>query len=277
MADKMKPAEAVETEANVKKERVRSPNYPVVSLQKAVERAKTLYDAYKGAEIPIAVVHQKWGYKPFTVNAVQLAAALKAYGLIAVKGAGEKQFIKLSDRAQKILGNHPDREKLLQEAALSPTIYKEIWEKYQPEGLPTDEALSTYLRWERKFNPNYISRLIADFRNTIDFAQITATISGGGKKTNPEASPDVGGSKPPENGKISPPTGAALLPDRCDMATDTFTLDEGPVVLQYPKTLSSSSFEDFKSWTELQLRKIQRSIKNDVPPVGTVEEEKKSE
>ena len=41
---------------------------------------------------------------------------------------------------------------------------------------------------------------------------------------------------------------------------DTFTLDEGPVVLQWPSQLSETSYEDFKDWIELQLRKIKRSI-----------------
>lgn len=41
---------------------------------------------------------------------------------------------------------------------------------------------------------------------------------------------------------------------------DTFTLDEGPVVLQWPSHLSKTSYEDFESWIQLQLRKIKRSI-----------------
>jgi hypothetical protein len=269
MAEKTNRVKAAEVGGEVKRERVRSPNYPVVSLQKAIERAKVLYDAYGGAEIPIGVVHQKWCYKPFTVNAIQLGAALKAYGLVDVKGKGKNQFIKLSDRAQKILGGHPDREILLREAALSPTIYKEIWEKYQPEGLPPDEALLAYLQWERKFNPNYINRLIADFRDTITFAKIISTdiIGSGGEESSAGAASGVADNKPPTRSvKIPPPTGAALAQDRCYMATDTFTLEEGPVVLEYPKVLSQTSFDDFKTWMELQLRKIQRSIKAHVSP-----------
>ncbi len=41
---------------------------------------------------------------------------------------------------------------------------------------------------------------------------------------------------------------------------DVFTLDEGTAMLQWPATLSSTSYEDFKDWIELQLRKIKRSI-----------------
>lgn len=43
---------------------------------------------------------------------------------------------------------------------------------------------------------------------------------------------------------------------------DTFSLDEGVAVLQWPASLSSQSFEDFESWIQLQLKKIKRSVAN---------------
>ena len=44
------------------------------------------------------------------------------------------------------------------------------------------------------------------------------------------------------------------------MKQDTFSLDEGSVVLQWPSHMSKASYEDFKDWIELQMRKIQRSV-----------------
>ena len=44
------------------------------------------------------------------------------------------------------------------------------------------------------------------------------------------------------------------------MKQDTFTLDEGPVVLQWPASMSATGYEDFNDWIQLQLRKIKRSI-----------------
>lgn len=43
---------------------------------------------------------------------------------------------------------------------------------------------------------------------------------------------------------------------------DTFTLDEGLVILQWPSSLSGASYEDFESWIQLQLKKIKRSVAN---------------
>ena len=41
---------------------------------------------------------------------------------------------------------------------------------------------------------------------------------------------------------------------------DVFTLEEGEVVLLWPNRLSQESFEDFKGWIELVLRKAKRAI-----------------
>jgi hypothetical protein len=262
---------SAEGEEKVKKSKHRSPNFPSINLQKALDKAKELDEAYKRAEVPMAVVHEKLGLKRFSGVAIQATAALKAYGLIDINGDGDKRTVKLTERAMKILGGHPDQDKLLKDAALNPDIYKRILARYQSEGLPTDEALSTYLQWDCNFNPKSIKGFIADFRNTIDFAKITITdiISSSGEKNGESAVSGVGDSKPPidTSTQFRPHKGAELPQDRCDMATDTFTLEEGSVVLQYPKELSQASFEDFKAWTELLLRKISRSIKDDTSPV----------
>ncbi len=55
------------------------------------------------------------------------------------------------------------------------------------------------------------------------------------------------------------------------MKEDVFTLDEGPVVLQYPETLSKESFEDLESWLQLIIRKAKRSIQEGAPPATAAE------
>lgn len=44
------------------------------------------------------------------------------------------------------------------------------------------------------------------------------------------------------------------------MKEDVFTLPEGDVILQWPEVISQESYQDLKSWTDLMMRKIQRSI-----------------
>ncbi len=48
------------------------------------------------------------------------------------------------------------------------------------------------------------------------------------------------------------------------MKQDTFSLDEGQAILKWPSNMTASSFEDFKSWLELQIRKISRSVTQEI-------------
>lgn len=43
---------------------------------------------------------------------------------------------------------------------------------------------------------------------------------------------------------------------------DTFSLDEGQVILQWPEKMTSASYDDFKAWIDLQVRKIGRAVKD---------------
>ena len=43
------------------------------------------------------------------------------------------------------------------------------------------------------------------------------------------------------------------------MNSDTFSLDEGQVILQWPAKMSPESYEDFKSWLDSVSRKAKRA------------------
>ena len=69
----------------------------------------------------------------------------------------------------------------------------------------------------------------------------------------------------PQTAPAMPPAAASsLLPPLVKLTAgsrqDTFSLDEGNVVLQWPDKMSPDSFADFEAWMQLQLRKIKRGI-----------------
>lgn len=47
------------------------------------------------------------------------------------------------------------------------------------------------------------------------------------------------------------------------MLKDTFNTDSGLVGLQYPASMSAETYEDIKSWLQLQIRKIARTVVED--------------
>ncbi|MCK4626395.1 MAG: hypothetical protein KAV00_13840 [Phycisphaerae bacterium] len=249
------------SESQVKSRKHRSPNYPVIGLQKATELTKVLYDAYKRNQVPVELVHQKWSYKAHGGVGNQTVAALKSYDLIDVDGSGKNRTIKISERAYKILENHPDRKRLLQESALKPLVYQELWEQYGAGALPDNEIIRHYLKFDRNFNPSSIDGIIGDFRDTFSFVElnigdkIVAHEEGGSSHNAVDSNetPPIGFGNKPSVPPIMPPKGL-------NMATDTFTLGEGTITFQYPISLSEESFDDLEAWMKLQLKKIQRSI-----------------
>jgi hypothetical protein len=272
MADEEKKVKRTSQESQVKKARIRSPNYPAISLVKAVQRAKELYGQFKHSSIPMGIVHGKWGYKPLSNDAYRIVSALKSYGLVDYEGDGEKRLVKLSDRARKIVGGHPEKDSLVRDAALNPPIYAEIWGKYKADGLPADEILQHYLQWEKGFNPDYIKNFIVDLRDTFSYAKLIADgivedgETGNVGEEDDDDAPSVGSLTPPETCVIK-----TQSPKRTElskggpniMTTAILPLDFGDVTLQCPSDLTADDYQDLKDWTEIQLRRIKRRIKND--------------
>lgn len=96
------------------------------------------------------------------------------------RGSGDKRKIMLTDLALKILflqenneENSNDYQVAIKEAALSPSIFKELWEKFNGQ-LPSDITMQRYLIFDRtpNFNEDAASECIKHFKNTFDFANL---------------------------------------------------------------------------------------------------------
>jgi hypothetical protein len=161
-----------------KTKRPRSPNFPFINLERAIDQARAIYGADRRRDLPLAVACQRWGYKLGGSQSDQTVGALKAFGLIEVTGVGDGRNIRISDASYRILVGALDADKYLQEAALSPAIYRELWNKYKDDGIPENDVLRHYLLFERenvKFNTESVDIFIARFRETISFAKLDSS------------------------------------------------------------------------------------------------------
>ncbi|HVP38133.1 MAG TPA: hypothetical protein VMS93_03010 [Candidatus Saccharimonadales bacterium] len=155
----------------------RSPNFPALNLEKAVGKAKELYEKEKQFAVPLAAAMKDWGLAIGGSVGDQCLAALKAYGLIVVTGTGDGRMVKVSDAAFRIIMESDDRDVLLKQAALAPALHRDVWGKYGGRGLPSDEALKHFLLFEKRFNPASVKDFISQFRATISFARIEAGVT----------------------------------------------------------------------------------------------------
>ena len=148
--------------------RQRSPNYPGIDLETAIESVRELYtkNLGRGQFNPIEAANA-WGYSgPSGPVRVRLGA-LRQYGLLDGQ-RGENP--KLSRRALTFaLRNQASREyrDALQEAALTPILFREIRDSH-PDA--SDGVLREYLILDRNFTDDGAERLIAVYRATMQLA-----------------------------------------------------------------------------------------------------------
>ena len=90
----------------------------------------------------------------------------------------------LSDLAVSILlderEDSTEREKLVQRAALEPSIHDELWQQYHGK-LPGDAVLRFHLQRDRKFTESGVADFIVQFRSTIAFAKLDTGVKPDGR------------------------------------------------------------------------------------------------
>jgi hypothetical protein len=167
--DKAQPASA---SAPRRPPKGRSPSYPAIPLQQAIERARILYDKERQHSAPMATITGHWGFKsPTTGPASVTYAALKKFGLLVEEGSGVERQGRLTRLAVEILRN-PDPRQAIQEAALAPPIHRELWTEFGYD-LPSDDNLVWRLL-QRGFTDSGAKDFIREYRATLDFAQLEA-------------------------------------------------------------------------------------------------------
>jgi hypothetical protein len=149
----------------------RSPSYPAISLIAAVKLVEKLYPAARHA-LGVDVIAQQLGYKGLNSCASQIAA-VKQFGLLREEKGGSDRMLRLTDWGLDVGvdpdGNSPQRLLAIERAARNPTLYAELWDKWQAS-FPPDAEMCRYLERERAFNPKHVSSCIEDYKSTLEFA-----------------------------------------------------------------------------------------------------------
>ncbi len=241
-----------------KKEIGQRQRYPALSLEEAIQKARTVFDHVQRSSASTEKVASYWKYGLKSSGWRLSLAALKQYGLLESVGSKKSGEVKLTDLALRIIldsrEQSTERDQAIKEAALRPQIYRELWNHWNGN-LPSKDVIQTYLAIEKGFGPGAIPNVIADFMKTISFAELTpldimppARNSGSGDDEDDEDDDHEQGHK------------GRRRQMQAGTKEDVFTLDEGQVILQWPERLSQESFEDFESWLELVIKKVKRSV-----------------
>jgi|SRR5579859_1510335 len=146
--------------------RIRSPNYPAISLPEAIERVRKIYGKEGNHKAAPEVVAKAMGYGGLNGGSLSAISALKKYGLLEEIG----KDLRVSTDALTILVDQkdsPERTTAITKAALLPVLFSELQKQYG-NTLPSDENLRSFLL-KRGFAQGAVDLPIRAYRETIKF------------------------------------------------------------------------------------------------------------
>lgn len=123
--------------------RSRSPNYPSLALDEAIESIRKVYQAEKRSKFPRDALARHLGYSSLNGRALSKIGAVRAYGLLD----GREDALHVSDTALAILEAPKDSEDYIEaihRAFNTPTLFRRISEEYGGE-MPSEPTLRWWL------------------------------------------------------------------------------------------------------------------------------------
>lgn len=153
---------------HIKKRAGRSPNYPMQTLEWAVNTALELLEKEGGHAVPPDIVARNLGYKDASNGkASRILANLKAFGVIDSVPGGKLAVTKDVQR-YKLTPTAEDKRSFLKQWLKKPLLYRKIIEKYDRD-LPSDAVLLFELVDEHSFNEAAAITAIKVFRDSLNF------------------------------------------------------------------------------------------------------------
>lgn len=225
--DSSAPSKKVQIAEAKKASMGRSPGYPFIPLEAALQRATLLYKSEKVNFAHYSTVMQHWGYTQKSGSGRLVFAAVKSFGLIDVKGEGDSRSARVSDAARRVIlderPNSEERRKLLRDMALRPKKHRELWTHYEGV-LPSDTELLFQLKTKWDFSDGGAADFLAEFRKTLAFAKVDSSATVEAASTDEEEADDgndggsgraADGANPaPASRNVSPPPTPTPPPQR---------------------------------------------------------------
>jgi hypothetical protein len=145
--------------------RIRSPNYPALSLPEAIKSVAAIQAAEQHRTAPKEVVAKHIGYTTLHGLAKRMISAIENYGLLE-EVTGDK--VKVSPLAMSILfpATPDEKQNAINEAAFKHPLFAAIKEEWEGSR-PSDENLRVYLI-RRKFAADALDRVIEVYKETMD-------------------------------------------------------------------------------------------------------------
>ncbi len=234
--------------------RVKSPNYPRLSLGEALTAVRKAFEKDNRNKMSQGALAKHLGHDSLSGPALGKIGALRAYGLI--EGHGDE--LRVSDNAVTALmapEDSTERALALSALAAKPKLFQEIRGEFATP--PSVENLKFWLV-KRKFAQDAAETAAKSYLATLRL------VAGGPAEYNPtekEAGkePAMSAASPETRSLLDRPVSSIQPPKATSpMLQEVFNLEEGPVTLSYPSVISVESYEELKAAFQLFLLRAQR-------------------
>jgi hypothetical protein len=186
----------------------RSPAFPYIPLDAAVERIRQIYKNIRDTPQPREQVAKAYGKPVSSSSTVQTFATLLQYGLLENVNLNGSRRLKVSSLARTIV--HPNAPKYqvdasLKKSALLPQIFKEMWDLYKYTDDVSDDIILFYLTHDREdtigsvFTERAAQDVLRVYRATLAYAGIVSSTD---NQNNVEASDEWDDSQPNQRSQI---------------------------------------------------------------------------
>lgn len=145
--------------------RVRSPNFPVISLPAAIDRIQKIYAIEQTIPATRETIAEHLGYSGINGASLKIISALSKYGLL--EEVKDKNF-RVSQLALAILHPANDQEKAdaLKQAAEGPVLFQRLNAQFEGRR-PSDTNLRSWLL-RNDFSTSAVDSVITAYSDTMD-------------------------------------------------------------------------------------------------------------
>ncbi len=149
-------------------ERVRSPNYPSISLPKAIELVGKIHSANRTNPVDREAVVKDMGYSALSGRSAKVLATLLQFALLERAGKGG---VRVTRDAVDILHpvNDAEKRKALEHVGLAPALFTQLRDRF-PDGSPSENAIRSYLM-RQDFADVAVGPAVNSFLETYRFLQ----------------------------------------------------------------------------------------------------------
>lgn len=242
----------------------RSPPFPFIALDRALQRMHELMEYSKGHPIRVQSAVQAWGYNPKSSGGTQTIGALKGFGLIDDSGSGDERRVFLSELGKRLSRSPPAEVKisLLREAALKPKLIAEYWDVWGANRPPDNDC-----RWElvdtRGFTEDAAAKFLSVYDATLAFANVGHSLGSHPEDRAYDDAPSLNDAAVPQRSSI-PSTDAnsetTVEVSSSNSRRAVFPLSQGDVTLIFPTTLNAEGYEELGDYLEIFLKRAKRGL-----------------